>query len=107
MTDRNTADKLAEAKSILFRQGWHQRSYVKNYTDYKTSPVCLMGALYMTVWGKPWPGGTAMARVRPLMAAVAKQIPPGRLIDDWNDDPATTLTDVCGVLDAAIRDCNA
>ncbi len=99
MLDRDyVVVKIDQVREVLDRQGWGRDSYVSNYTRYMESPVCLMGAIKMVTTGRPWAYNDHTRRV---MLAVAKHVPEGRLIDDWNDDPDTQLTDVYRVLDAA------
>lgn len=102
MRDRQyVAVKAREAHETLLRQGWHRDSFVSNYTSYMTSPLCLMGAIKYVTSGRPW---TSTKGTRLLMLAVAKHVPDGRLIDDWNDDPDTQFEDVCAVLQAVIQE---
>ena len=84
----------------LKRRGWCKTKYTSNYTNWRNSRVCLMGAIRVAASGHPsYPTKNA----NDLILAVGQRIPQRRLIDDWNDDEDTTFTDVCGILEDIIN----
>lgn len=83
----------------LKRRGWCKAKYTSNYTNWRVSRVCLMGAIRAVTNGHPcFPTRKANA----LIATVGARIPDRQLIDDWNDDEDTTFDDVCGILQSII-----
>lgn len=94
-----TTKVLLEARRLV-EEGWCQGAY-----EDATGRVCLQRALYLGLLASDsrlTPGMTAFDRVVKLLPLPSPGRP--RQIQDWNDAPGRTQTEVLELLDLAIAD---